>query len=351
MTPEFQPQRPYLFGLGFLTLWLFGSSLLETFRIPEARYSWAPSAEGSEAIVGPSQCAECHMAEFEVWKTSGHESGSKMLTRSKQAKEIAKALGIRRIKNDSRCTSCHFTMNSGSSKPKALAGVSCESCHGAAENWLEAHQNFGAKGALIAEETVAHRQQRYSDCDSAGMVRVGRVHAMAAQCLSCHVINDEELVDLAGHPDGMAFELLAWSQGEVRHNFVRGAGENASASLGRKRMLFIAGQMQTMNFSLRALASAEGGGSFEEQNTQRVLSAIETLQAMAKLVYLPELETVLEGSDQWDIAAGCSETAELIAQRVAHCSVVLENRTDGSEFEAIDGMLPDAELYKGTARK
>ena len=341
-------------GAGFLlvalSLWLLTAALISP--ASEA----APLVPGDprdtdESILGPNRCAECHTEEFEVWKNSGHETASRLLTRSKSAKAMGKALGIRRIKSDSRCTTCHFTMQVVADKSKALAGVSCESCHGAAEDWLDLHQDFGSKGSLIEDESKEHRDKRLGDCDSAGMVRTGKVHRMAGQCFACHVIDDEELVDVAGHPTGDGFELVAWSQGEIRHNFIRGKGSNASAEKNRLRMLFIAGQMQELNYSMQALAKAKGGGSFEAQTVARAKAAMAMLQKLNQLVGLPEVDVVLAGSEQWSLAAGCLEQAKELAMRVEHCSQSLERRADGSEFGALDSLLPSAETYRGQPAK
>jgi len=273
-----------------------------------------------------------------------------MLTRSKAAKSMAKALGIRRIKSEARCASCHFTIQDGPKKSKSLAGVSCESCHGPAKTWIDTHQQFGGDSTAPADESADHRLERFADCDTAGMVRVGQVHSMAGQCYGCHVIDDQELVNLAGHPSGSDFELVAWSQGEMRHNYVSGESKNAGASIERQRMLFVAGQMQKLNFSLRALARATEEGVFATEHAERAFAAIETLLQAAGLERLGEVDTVLAGSEDWKIEAGCKELAELVEKRVAHCSAYLENRTDGSELAGLDVMLPSASDYKGKPR-
>ena len=45
-----------------------------------------------------------------------------------------------------------------------------------------------------------------------------------------------------GHKAGSSFELVSWSQGEVRHNTWHSKGkENVPASAARKRMLYLVG--------------------------------------------------------------------------------------------------------------
>ena len=64
----------------------------------------APEAKGPfrekdlSNIVGPEECGECHKAEVHVWRETGHSQTFKVLTRKKQAKEIAGNMGIKRVK-------------------------------------------------------------------------------------------------------------------------------------------------------------------------------------------------------------------------------------------------------------
>ena len=82
-------------------------------------------------VVGPDSCGECHKQSVEIWKTTHHATTFQNLPRSDKAKEIAKAMEIRRIKNESSCLSCHFTSANVEEKIKPIAGITCESCHGA----------------------------------------------------------------------------------------------------------------------------------------------------------------------------------------------------------------------------
>ena len=60
-----------------------------------------------------------------------------------------------------------------------------------------------------------------------------------------------------GHPAGSAFELVSWSQGEVRHNTWHSKGrENVPASAARRRMLYLVGLGAELEAALRAIAKA-----------------------------------------------------------------------------------------------
>ncbi|HIC73178.1 MAG TPA: hypothetical protein EYO88_13925, partial [Alphaproteobacteria bacterium] len=54
-------------------------------------------------VKGPDACGECHKSSVGVWKDTHHATTFKSLPRSDKAKEIAKAMGIRRIKSESDC--------------------------------------------------------------------------------------------------------------------------------------------------------------------------------------------------------------------------------------------------------
>ena len=74
-------------------------------------------------IRGPDACGECHKKSVEIWKTTHHATTFQNLPRSDKAKEIAKAMGIRRIKNESDCLLCHFTSAEVEGKVKPIAGI------------------------------------------------------------------------------------------------------------------------------------------------------------------------------------------------------------------------------------
>ena len=69
----------------------------------------------ADDFVGADRCGTCHEAEYKQWKRSGHANSLARLTRVQR--------------DDATCRTCH-TMVPASEDPN-LAGVQCESCHGA----------------------------------------------------------------------------------------------------------------------------------------------------------------------------------------------------------------------------
>jgi hypothetical protein len=81
--------------------------------------AWAASAEH----LGAERCGTCHAAEYQDWKGSAHARALDRLTDAQR--------------RDPTCRSCH-TMVPGKDDP-ALAGVQCESCHGAGSLYAPSH--------------------------------------------------------------------------------------------------------------------------------------------------------------------------------------------------------------------
>lgn len=69
----------------------------------------------ADDYVGAERCGTCHQAEYKQWKRSGHATALARLSRVQR--------------EDATCRTCH-TMAPASDDPN-LAGVQCESCHGA----------------------------------------------------------------------------------------------------------------------------------------------------------------------------------------------------------------------------
>ena len=77
-----------------------------------------------------------------------------------ELQEIAKLMGQRSIKRGNLCIDCHYTMQQDEDRTRVISGISCESCHGAAADWLQLHNDYGGPTATRLDETPEHRQQR-----------------------------------------------------------------------------------------------------------------------------------------------------------------------------------------------
>jgi hypothetical protein len=156
-----------------------------------------PAAAGAQgAYIGFNKCIACHDHERQAnkWKVEepaqlGDKAHYRTLRQLQGAKAAAyaKALGYANPDDlGTSCVKCHATVYKGA----ASAGVSCESCHGAASGYLEVHQ---AKDA-------------YTQAVSAGMHNLRRqIPTIARLCVGCHVTTDQKLI-AAGHPSGANFD-------------------------------------------------------------------------------------------------------------------------------------------------
>jgi len=309
-----------------------------------------PGRSGSldaERVLGPAACAECHTEEFEVWRESRHEANSRLLTRNAKAQKIARDLGITRLKNDARCTSCHFTVAAlESSAARAVAGVSCESCHGGARDWLELHDDFGKAEVTARTESEDHRAERLARCDEAGMIHPLETHRIADQCFACHTVADEELVGV-GHPTGAGFELLTWSQGEIRHNFVRGGGKrNETETTGGRRLLYLIGQMLELKHAVLALADASGPGAYADAMRTRAEGALERLrQLTAAAGGVMEIDLVLESLRDRTLEPGMDPAVPV--ETIDACAGKLQRNGGAKGLDRIDALVPGEDADVG----
>ena len=140
-----------------------------------------------------------------VWsKLDYHSRAYATLTTSRSAR-IGEALKISAAAKDTRCTSCHAPLQEVSESAKAALipaseGVSCETCHGAAEAWQRSH---------------TRKDYTYVDRVQAGMRDLKSLYVRANTCVACHQHVDGDLLK-AGHPE-LIFELDGQAVSEPRH--------------------------------------------------------------------------------------------------------------------------------------
>ncbi len=311
----------------------------------------ASAAPDPKKVAGPENCGECHKAAVESWKKTKHFKGFRSLTRSKTARAIAKKMKIRRIKRESLCLNCHFTSQPKGKRVTPIAGVSCESCHSAAKEWIDVHQDFG-KGATKETETAEHREERLAKMKGAGMIRPSDIYDLAANCFQCHTVPFEKLVNVGGHTPGSDFELVTWSQGEVRHNFVASKEKsNQEASPARKRLLFMVGKAVELEYNLRGVAKGTKKDSYAVEMAKRAKAAMDTFQKVAEKVSTPEVKDVLAVASGVKLKLNNEKALTEAADRVAAAAKKLAANYDGSKWAALDPMLPKPNQYKGKASK
>jgi hypothetical protein len=148
--------------------------------------------------VGAGSCAStaCHGgdssrgikgSEYTVWVESDPHARAYAVLHDPRSDRIVKNLkGEYPAYNNQVCLGCHATTNSSSD------GVGCETCHGAARNWLSTHYLPGWKQMSAAAKA------------DLGMLATKKLSVRAQACVECHVGSGARDVNhdliAAGHP-------------------------------------------------------------------------------------------------------------------------------------------------------
>ena len=299
-----------------------------------------------KAIVGVEKCVDCHKHSAEVWKNTVHYKTITEMPRSPKAKEIIDKMGLRRVK-ESLCTSCHGTemWDTEHNEKTVEAGVSCESCHGAGMGWVNLHGEFSGKEE--GEESEEEIAKRWRASEAAGMLRPSMIADIARNCVSCHVIDHEELVATGGHTAASEFELLSWSQGNVRHNnFYTNGKQNKIASAERKRVLYLVGMLAEVEVLLDALGNAKAKSVYVASHATRfsklrkkIISAAVASKEKSLLEFGKYLGTL-------KLSFKAREVLIPASKKVGEFLNTFSTSIDASTLSGIDALLPDPSEYK-----
>ena len=305
----------------------------------------APAAEDMyradpAKIMGPDACNECHAPMVEAWKLTHHFDTFNTMHRRPEAREIATKMGIHRIKDESLCLRCHYTSRTNDDgKVTAISGISCESCHGAAADWIKVHSATNVPGHI-------------ANAVKLGMLIPDDYYHVAANCFSCHTVPEEKLVNVGGHKAGSSFELVSWLSGEVRHNLQKSGGKvNAPIPIERQRMLYMIGRALDLEYSLRGLATATADGVYAKAMLDRVTAAKGHLEEIEKASGLPEVKNMLDAVTPADLKPGNADALNKMASQISGISSALARSQDGSKLASIDSLIPGPDKYMGTPDK
>jgi hypothetical protein len=171
------------------------------------------SPEAGAKFVGALGCrsSSCHggagekRSQYITWSQKDFHTRTYAILLNARSVRIGEAVGVSQPQSSARCTVCHSpfqpvaqTRLTSTARPDE--GVSCESCHGAAEPWLRGHTR--------PDWTYATRV-------SAGMHDLRNLYVRANSCVACHQ-NVEADILKAGHPE-LVFELDSQSVNEPKH--------------------------------------------------------------------------------------------------------------------------------------
>lgn len=149
--------------------------------------------------MGSKRCRICHNSPlrgkiYEIWSKNKHALAYRKLL-TPEAKEVAARLGIDKPEKSGECLRCHATAYGLSKKivtkkVKVEEGVSCESCHGAGEDY--------------SKVTIMRNRQK--------AVAAGLVSPAKNVCTECHnpespTWNPQRYTDKKGNKTGFEFEV------------------------------------------------------------------------------------------------------------------------------------------------
>lgn len=317
--------------------------LLGIFAVAPAAFAQKPRLNPAH-VMGAQACSECHGKEVDAWRATKHFKTFKELENRDKAGEIADNLDIDDLTSNGVCIECHFTIQKKGAKDVAISGISCESCHGAAKNWIKEHN----------KEKVG-RAERKAASEKAGMLYPENIYAVASNCYDCHVVDREELVNKGGHPAfSKDFDLYAWSQGEVRHSFmtdgnpVKKAGDkNRAASTNYKRKLYMVGKLLNLEYQLRAVAKATTSKGTEAspqaygvQHAIRANTLIKQVEALNKLAPTDEVTAIVAAAKSAKLKTKNAGPLTAAADKVAALAKEFAANHDGSKLGGIDSKIP-----------
>lgn len=300
-------------------------------------------------VLTEERCAKCHQQEINQWRQTPHARTFDLLHRKPEAKEICRKLGLRSVKRNDVCVRCHYTQQEqGGGRVRVVAGVSCESCHGAAADWVDLHADYGGPNVTKEQETAEHKQQRRQQSIAAGMNNPSNLYLIARQCLGCHTTPNEQLVNVGGHNAGSdGFELVSWSQGFVRHNFQRTDGQsNPVSPPERLRVMYLVGAMADLEFSLRAVAAASTSDRFGASAAARAARAKSRLWEAQRLLNNAQLGEVLDAVSQVELRLGNQQAINQAADTIGRVAGQFATQANGAALGAIDPLLPAPQDYK-----
>lgn len=306
-----------------------------------------PAKLDPEKVVGSEACIKCHDSAYHVWQNTPHCQTFETLHRNPNAQTICRQLGVRSIKRGDVCIKCHYTEQWIQGRPKAVSGVSCESCHGAARDWIAIHNDYGGPTITKEQETPAHRQQRVQESIRRGMRNPANLYLIARSCYNCHTVPNEQLVNQGGHQAGsLDFELVSWSQGMVRHNFLRGQGQNVPSDKLRLRVMYLVGLMTDLEFSLRATAKATQVAKYGMVSARRAYETRKHLAQIQRKIHHEHLEAVLRQAYAIKLKSNNAEQLTAAADVISQAIYAFAEFEDGSRLVELESEVPSESVYK-----
>ncbi len=196
--------------------------LTASFVVVVGVHAPARAAEDTARYLGVAACSStlCHGSivardvtsvrqnEYQIWSLHDRHARAYTALSSDRSRQIAARLGFASAETAAECLACHgvdVAERRRGPKFQISDGVSCEACHGAAEAWIQTHDNADSSRA---------------DSLSRGMIATDEPLRRAQLCLGCHQGDSRRTLShrimAAGHPR-LSFELDTFTQLEPAH--------------------------------------------------------------------------------------------------------------------------------------
>jgi hypothetical protein len=160
--------------------------------------------------------------EYTIWKTQDKHALAHAVLEGERGQRIGELLKIKDVTTDGRCLSCHsvnipnerrmFAEEGSANNFNIRQGVSCDGCHGPAQEWIVRHAGPPLGDPKWRTLSPQEKEDRY------GMFNLRDPAKRAQMCMSCHVGSPDEgkivthAMMAAGHPPLPSFELASFSQ-------------------------------------------------------------------------------------------------------------------------------------------
>lgn len=332
-------------------------------------------------------CMQCHTPHTDSWKKTKHFASKDILIDSKKASDILNDLGSQKsVLEDENCTTCHFTTKKVDQKVTPILGISCESCHGAAKDWVSIHQHSSIKDfmsydinkiedeqakakftetkAKVAKlnDEASFKKLIYETTKSLGMIRSTDTYYLIENCYQCHTVPEPELLNKTKHKAGSSFEIIRYLTGDVLHHY-KGENEKGAPvqplSLEKKRELYVSGIILFLENSLRALDKgefAEGekkGSKYFEKMLLRTRRGIDDLieldenlgGAISEVAELAKTFKPYEGKQNVRNLSK-AQLPKLIELTKKNNLEFLENHAGSAELSKLDSVLEKIKTIK-----
>ncbi len=166
------------------------------------------SASACHGSIAPRNTTKVLQNEYSTWVTEDSHARAYASLTGSLGRQMSAILKIGPAEKSQRCLVCHAISEPAAHKAREFdmsEGVSCESCHGPASEWLGPHIQPTAK---------------HADMVRLGLVDSKNLTIRSEKCLTCHLGApglkvDHELI-AAGHPD-LGFELDSFTAIEPPH--------------------------------------------------------------------------------------------------------------------------------------